>query len=52
MLARASGAGRPTVTVRPPGAVTATAVSNARTLPAASTTTDALIPASTASCGE
>ena len=39
MAARASGAGRPTVTVVPPGAVAANAVSKARGCPAASMTT-------------
>jgi hypothetical protein len=45
------GAGRPTVTVVPPTAVTAIAVSNARELPAASMTTSALTPAASASAG-
>ena len=43
---RASGAGNPTVTVVPPGAVAATAVSKARAFPAASTTMSARTPLS------
>ena len=48
----ASGAGSPTVTVVPPGAVIRTAVSNASGWPAASTTSAARTPAASASSGE
>ena len=47
----AVGAGSPTVTVVPPTSVSATAVSNARAFPAASTTTVARTPAASASAG-